>query len=271
MVRATLAWIGLTFLTVSGAFGQLQDNRDKQMNCQDGNRNGRAAHKCDIREQTLASVGQLTLDPNRNGGVSVKGWTQSNVLVRARLEAWGDSDSDASLTFSQIHSDAAAGRVTASGPDGKQWSVSYEIFVPQTHDLKVATTNGGVHISDINGRLDLSTTNGGLHLTRVIGNITAKTTNGGVHVTLAGGNWQGRQLDLETTNGGVHVEAPANFQGHIQAETTNGSVHSDFGGQTAAAGKRARTMNVTVGGGGATLKVVTRNGGIHIGRTEKVI
>jgi DUF4097 and DUF4098 domain-containing protein YvlB len=269
MVRATFGWIGLTVLTVSAAFGQLQDNREKELSCQDGNRD-RRAHKCEIREQTLASVGQLTLDPNRNGGVSVKGWTRSDVLVRARLEAWGGSDSEASLTFSQLHSDAAAGRITASGPEAAEWAVSYEVFVPQTHDLKIMTHNGGLHISDINGRMDLNTTNGGLHLNRVIGDITAKTTNGGVHVTLASGNWQGRQLDLETTNGGVHVEAPANLQARIQAETTNGGIRSDFGGQTTGR-NRPRTLDVTVGGGGATLKLVTKNGAIHVSRARERI
>src|SRR5437773_11584805 len=106
-------------LTLSAAFAQMQDNREKQLDC-NNNRDGygdRRARKCEVREQTLASVRQLSVEPGRNGGVSVKGWTQGEVLVRARMEAWAPSDSEASLLLSQIHSDASAGRVAASGPE----------------------------------------------------------------------------------------------------------------------------------------------------------
>src|SRR5579871_6407710 len=143
MGKSTFFCFGATLLLTPAMFGQLQDNRDKFLTCEDHSR-GRQAHKCELREQTLASVGQLTVDPGTNGGVTVKGWTRSDVLVRARMEAWGPSDSDAALTFGQIHSDAAAGRLTASGPSGGYWSVSYEIFAPQTQDLKITAMNGGV-------------------------------------------------------------------------------------------------------------------------------
>jgi len=267
MLKSRLPFIGLTVLTAVSAFGQLQDNRDKQLNCQDRN-NDRRAHKCDVREQTLDSVGQLTLDPGRNGGVSVKGWTRSDVLVRSRVEAWGDSDSDAGLVFSQVHVDGAAGRVAASGPESSNnsyWSVSYEVFAPQIQDLKITALNGGISVWDMNGRLDVDTKNGGLDLKRVIGDVTGKTKNGGVHLTLARSAWQGRQLDLETVNGGVTISAPANFQARIQAETVNGGIRSDFGGVVEGS-RRPRKLDVTLGGGGATLKVATKNGGISLAR-----
>jgi len=267
MVRSTFLLVGLTVLAGSAAFGQLQDNRDKQLSCQDGNFD-RRARKCEVREQTLASVGQLTLDPGRNGGVSVKGWTRSDVLVRARVEAWGDSDSDASLMFSQVHVDGAAGRVAATGPESSNhsyWSVSYEVFAPQTHDLKITGVNGGISVWDVNGRLDLDTKNGALDLRRIIGDVTGKTKNGGVRLTVAGNNWQGRQLDLETKNGGVDISVPANFQARIQAETVNGGIRSDFGGVVEGS-RRPRKLDLTLGGGGATLKVSTRNGGISLAK-----
>jgi len=284
MVKAIFAWIGLTVLTVSGAFGQLQDNREKQLNCEDRDLDLWAG-KCEMREQTLASVGQLTLDVGRRGSVSVKGWTRSDVLVRARVEAWGSSDSDASLALSQIHVDSAAGRIAATGPgfsNNSYWSVSYEIFAPQTHDLKITAVNGGISVWDVTGRMDLGTRNGPLELKRVAGDVTGKTRNGPVRLTVAGNNWQGRHLDLETRNGGVAISVPTNFQARIQAESVNGGIQSDLGG--AVEGSRPRKLDVTLAvavpaqvqrinvilvpenspSAGATLKVATRNGGISL-------
>jgi len=267
--------LAFTILIVSTAFArlslaQLQDNRDKKLTCDD-NRYGnqRQAHKCDIKEQNLASVGQLTVEPGKNGAVSIKGWTQPGVLVRARTEAWANSDSEASLLLSQVHSDASAGRVAGSGPESTKdanWSVSYEIFVPQNQELKVTTMNGPVSVWDVMGRMDLNTKNGPLDLKRVSGDITGKTQNGPVKLELAEGNWQGRQLDLATTNGPVNITVPANFQAHIQAETTNGPIRTDFGGAVDDSKGRARKLDLNVGAGGATLKVTTTNGPINVNR-----
>ena len=281
MIRSARAV--LTVLTVSAAFGQLQDNRDKQLNCENRGAAGQPnfgfdnarSHKCEVHEQTLASVGQLTIDPGRNGGVSVKGWTRNDVLVRARIEAWADSDSAASLLFSQVHSDATAGRIAASGPDPSgdssnrsNWSVSYEIFAPQSHNLTVMAKNGGISISDISGRMDLDTKNGAVSLKRVVGDITGKTKNGPVQLEAAGTNWQGRQLDLETKNGPIKISVPANFQGHGQADTVNGPVRSDLGGVVADSGSRRppHKLDLNLGAGGATLKASTKNGPISLAR-----
>src|SRR5215831_11631441 len=102
----------LATLTVAVAFGQFQDNRDKQLNC-DNRGGGREARKCEMHEQTMANVGQLAIDEVKNGGVSVKGWNGNDVLVRSRVEAYGATDSDASLILSQVHVDGAAGKLTA--------------------------------------------------------------------------------------------------------------------------------------------------------------
>jgi hypothetical protein len=267
MFRSMFPWIGLTVLTVSVAFGQSQDNRDKQLSCQDRGGDGRA-HKCEVREQTLPSVGLLTVDPGRNGGVSVKGWTRNDVLVRARVEAWGNSDSDASLLLPQVHVDVSAGRVAAGGPDSSDrsnWSVSYEIFAPQTHDLKITAVNGGISVWDVSGHMDLDTKNGPIDLKRVTGDVTGKTKNGPVRLTVGGTSGQARQFDLETKNGGVDLSVPANFQARIQAETVNGGIRSDFGGLVEGS-RRPRKLDLTLGGGGVSLKVSTKNGGIRLAR-----
>ena len=41
---------------------------------------------CEIKEQTVAAGGAITVDARKNGGVSVKGWDRNEVLVRARIQ-----------------------------------------------------------------------------------------------------------------------------------------------------------------------------------------
>jgi DUF4097 and DUF4098 domain-containing protein YvlB len=269
MCKPIFASFGLAVLTVSTAFTQLQDNRDKHLSCDEGRFSQNWAHKCEVHEQTLASVGQLTVEPGRNGGVAVRGWTRNDVLVRARMDAWGASDSEAALLLTQVHSDASAGRVAATGPETAnkvQWSVSYEIFAPQALDLKIAAFNGPISVWDVAGRMELDTKNGPLELRRVSGDITGKTKNGPVRLELAGNNWQGRQLDLETKNGPVDISVPANFQAHIQAETVRGPIRSDFGGLVADGNRSPRKVDLNLGGGGASLKIATTNGPIRLAR-----
>jgi len=251
----------------------MQDNRDKQLSCNEsGDRyRDQRSRKCEVREQTITSVRQLIVEPGRNGAVSIKGWTQGQVLVRAKLDAWGGSDSEASLLFSQIHADASPGHIAASGPEtpgNSSWSVSYEIFVPQSSDLKIATFNGPVSVSDIMGRLELTAHNGPLQLRRVVGDIIAKTTNGPIQFEPLGEGWRGQQLELETTNGPVNVKVPATFQAHVQARTVNGPIQSEFGGSASKGSRdrRANALDLNLGAGGASLKVTTQNGPIHLAR-----
>ena len=50
------AWIGLAVSTgCIPLLAQLQDNREKQMTCENGGYDGEQARHCDIREQTVPS------------------------------------------------------------------------------------------------------------------------------------------------------------------------------------------------------------------------
>ena len=85
------ARIGLAILSGSVTLpAQMRDNTEKQLTCANGGRDSDRARHCEIREQSLASIGRLNIDAGQNGGVSVKGWLRPDVLVRARVEASGD-------------------------------------------------------------------------------------------------------------------------------------------------------------------------------------
>ncbi len=249
---------------------QLRDNSEKLMTCENGGSDGERARHCDLREQTLPSIGRLSVDPGRNGGVTVKGWLRSDVLVRARVEASGDTEAAAALMTSQVSIDSSGGQVRAIGPESinnSWWSVSYEIFVPQTTDLNLKTHNGGMTISDVRGQIHFDVNNGSVHLKRVAGDVSGETVNGGIQVELTGGIWDGRQMEVSTRNGGVTVAMPSYYSAHVQAETGSGRIQSDFP-ITLEGNVRPRNVDLNLGSGGPLIHISTRNGQVTLKRAE---
>ena len=258
----------LVYCAVPGA-AQMRDNQDKTLTCKDSD--DRRSHLCDLREQSAPVTSKLEVDASPNGGVSVKGWLKSQVLVRSKVTVTGDSEAESKDILSQVQVQTSGGRIHATGPKsglmGKQkWSVSFEVFVPQHTDLQVSTTNGGVQLSDVKGNIEFASTNGGIQLARLAGSVKGSTTNGGVHIELEGTRWDGDKLDVHTTNGGVTIKLGDNYSARFAASTTNGGIHSDFPGLSVNKGWMSRSLEGTLGSGGGSITVATTNGGVHIGR-----
>jgi DUF4097 and DUF4098 domain-containing protein YvlB len=255
--------LSLSFAAL-GLFGPAAA-QEKQLNCDDHQRGGNRSSFCEMREQSVAATGRMTIDGRTNGGVSVKGWDRADVLVRSQVRAQADSDAESRTTVAQIIVHAGGGTVAADGPSGKSWSVSYEVFVPRQSDLTLTAHNGGIHIEGVRGNIDFSTTNGGVHLAQLAGQVKGRAQNGGVHITLAGNRWDGQGMDVQTMNGGVHVDVPASYSAHFETSTVNGGLHSDF--SELVRDRRQLEINADLGGGGPPVRVVTTNGGVHIGKT----
>src|SRR5437879_2406979 len=156
--------IGILFFAAIPGLAQTPKSQRPSLTCDQKDHNGRLISHCEMREQTIASAGRLTIDGRANGGISVKGWTRNEILVRAQVRTAAASEAEASLLASQVFLEAAAGRIAATGPatrDQNDWSVSYEVFVPQQSDLSLTAHNGGISVSDVQGQIEFQTVNGG--------------------------------------------------------------------------------------------------------------
>jgi hypothetical protein len=265
LLRASVLAIAVLSVTCVSAFAQQE--RKGSLSCREDNWGGdRLFSTCQIREQTLAPTGgQLSIDGRQNGGVSVKGWDQNQILVRARVHARAPSTNEAEGLARQVRIETNGGRIYAEGPDSQrnyQWDVSYEVFVPRRSDLKVETHNGGISFSEVNGRLEFTAVNGGVVLRRVGGSVRGSTTNGGLVIDLAGDRWDGEMLDVRTTNGGVVMSVPENYSALIETGTVNGGLDVDF--PVTVQGRITRQLSFNVGSGGPTVKAMTTNGGVRI-------
>jgi DUF4097 and DUF4098 domain-containing protein YvlB len=254
-------------VTFTGVAAFAQKDKDRSMTCRDDNwYNDRLVGNCEIREQTLApSGGTIAIDGKQNGGVSVKGWDQNQVLVRARVQTGAPTAAEAQALGQQVRIETSGSKIFASGPENRQnyhWDVSYEVFVPRRSDLSLETHNGGIAIADVNGRIDFSALNGGVVLKRVGGAVKGSTTNGGLVVELAGDRWDGETLDVSTTNGGVIMSVPENYSAHLETGTVNGGVTVDF--PVTVQGRLTKQIALNLGSGGATVRAMTTNGGVHL-------
>lgn len=256
-------------LTCTGVAVFAQSNT-KSLACRDNDNwyGDRLQGHCEIREQTLAlSGGTIGIDGKQNGGVSVKGWDQNQVLVRARVQTGAPTVDEARALAQQIRIETGGAKVFADGPENRRnyhWSVSYEVFVPRRADLSVETHNGGISIVDVSGKIDFSAVNGGVVLKKVGGAVRGSTTNGGLVVELSGDRWEGETLDVRTTNGGVVMSVPENYSAHVETGTVNGSVNVDF--PVTVQGRISKQVALNLGSGGATVKAMTTNGGVRLKR-----
>lgn len=240
--------------------------QEKTMSCSDESRSSERGHYCEIREATMPSVGQLDVDGGINGGISIKGANRSDVLIRSKVQAYEDDQSDSRRIASQVSVEAAAGRVRATGPTSERhgWGVSYEIFVPLRTDLTLKTHNGGISIAGVEGRMHFEAVNGGVHLRNLAGTVEGRTTNGGLNIELASDHWNGDRCDVSTTNGGITIHVPSTYSAHLETGTVNGGLNIDF--PVTVQGEVGKHFAIDLGSGGNLVRATTTNGGVRIER-----
>ncbi|GAB3867616.1 hypothetical protein GCM10028824_10400 [Hymenobacter segetis] len=220
---------------------------------------------CETRDLTMsAPAGQpLSVNADPNGGITVHGWDGPNVRIRARVQAWASNEQEATARVKRITIGTANNTLRAADPDkDKNWSVSYEIFVPRTTALTLNTVNGGISLDNLNSAITFETTNGGVNLANLGGQVKGETTNGGVNITLTGSKWDGKGLDVSTTNGGIHWKLPRAYSARLFTSTNMGGIRTEL--PVTKSGMFHKEVEASLGQGGAPVRAVTTNGGISV-------
>ncbi len=227
---------------------------------------GQQERACEIRKYTLPLEGGQVRVQGENGGLQVYGEDRRDVYLEARVTAQGSTAEEAQKLMHQVEI-LTHGTIEAKGPDtsgwhGRGWSVSFALRVPrQLTAGSFQTSNGGVAVTDVEGRVDVGSTNGALTLRSVAGDVRAHTTNGGISIALTGNRLRGQGLDARTTNGGINVKASPNLAAHLVAETTNGGIHVGYPNVQESS---HNSVDTNIGAGGGTLRLETTNGGINV-------
>jgi hypothetical protein len=262
------ALAALAIPAVAQQRGVAQAGRADDSWCQQERSSGNDRQQaCEVREFTVpAGAGQIAVDAAPNGGIQVSGGMRGDIVIQAKVAAWAESAQRARDLVAGVRVNAASDKVSAEGPSGtdrrESWSVSYRLAVPTMTSLDLKSTNGGITVENVDGRLEFTTVNGGVKLSAVSGDVHGRTSNGGVDVDLEGATWQGQGLDVETSNGGVRLRVPEQYSAHLDAGTVNGGISIDF--PVSMQGRIDREISTNLGAGGPTIRVRTHNGGVKV-------
>lgn len=232
-----------------------------------------AANDTEIFDRTIPlSVGASFSLTNVNGSISVEGWDRDAVEVHAVKTA---RQSTADLALVRINTDSEPGRVSVStiyppdSPDNDvEVNVDYTVRVPRRILLaQLATVNGAVRLSGVEGQGELRSVNGDIDVVRSAGAFSARTTNGGVHVELlrltASGAPSLNPITLETVNGSVALALPHDAAATVDARSLNGDFHSDLPMSLLSA-YSPRGVRGRLGAGGVPIRLRTVNGAIRV-------
>jgi DUF4097 and DUF4098 domain-containing protein YvlB len=150
------------------------------------------------------------------------------------------------------------------GKGGASFTVEYEIRVPENIDLNIHTTNGGVQIEKISGRLRLESTNGKIHAREISGLTRCKTTNGNIKVEFDDVS-EGDEMTFRTTNGSIKLYLPEDYGADdVELKTTNGHIDSDFPMSGSSSRKSKKRFRGAINDGDRELTCSTTNGSIHL-------
>jgi DUF4097 and DUF4098 domain-containing protein YvlB len=279
-ITSTLIISIIALACTASAFAQSKIGRDglkqREFCSSDQFTNRDRVTQSEERRFTMPTSGSLSVDAVKNGGISVRSGDANEIEVRACVSAWGDTADQANAIVSSVRINNT-GTIRAESGFDSNWSVTYQITVPRYTNLKLTANNGGISVSGVEGDLELETRNGGIALREIAGNVKGKTVNGGVSVSLSGSSWIGNGLDIETTNGGITLSLPETYAATIEASTVNGAVRSNIPELSVTTenirggwgpGGRSNQIVTALNGGGAPVKVSTKNGGITISGTK---
>jgi DUF4097 and DUF4098 domain-containing protein YvlB len=168
--------------------------------------------------------GRLEVE-NFNGSVEITGWDQSECDISGVKYASTPEMRDR-IKIDVTHS--ATGVFIRSVRPGGDFhgnvGARYVIHVPRKTELsRITSSNGPIHVADIDGRADLKTSNGPLRVDSLNGMLTGHTSNSSVTLDHVTGS-----MILHSSNGPIRAE---HAMAGVEATTSNSSITVHFDDQ----------------------------------------
>ena len=146
-----------------------------------------ASRSQEQQEMPLAGIDVLKIRGSEQGGVSVRGWDRPTARLIVCKEAVGFTQKQAQQTLGSINITVRNGEIAANGPDideSQAWWVHMILRVPKSAQLDVTSSNGGIAIRNMSGRITARAKNGGISIEKTSGRIDAFTENGPISLKL---------------------------------------------------------------------------------------
>ena len=165
---------------------------------------------------TLPAGGRLNVE-NQNGSIEISTWEKDAVEINGTKYANTQNLlKDIKIDANQTGNTVQVKTISPYGWRGN-YGARYMIRVPKRVELdRIASSNGGIRVDDVEGTARLHTSNGSIHALRLKGPLDARTSNGSVDVE----EHQGGAV-LHTSNGRITGDVT---KGDLEATTSNGGI-----------------------------------------------
>ncbi len=177
---------------------------------------------------------------NFNGSIEITGWDRDQVEIDG-VQYGATPEMRDAVKINIEATDGAVRIRTSRPPEGRgRVGVKYVIKTPRKVDLdRVTSSNGGMKIDDIEGRVRLRTSNGSVRTGRLRGSLEVATSNGTVEIGEIDGS-----ATVHTTNGRVKAEG---IRGALEATSSNGSIDAQLSRPEPHRAIRLETTNGHIG------------------------
>lgn len=225
---------------------------------------GRATEEWN-RKYPLSPGGRFEITSS-GGPVEVVAGPPGNVEVVAVMTATSMTDERAAelLRAAKIEETVAADRialVTEMNRRGGNVAIDFKVTVPADAQVFATLNNDRLKAEGLRGHIKAMVVNGQIELTGVRGTVDAATVNGRVFVKMAEVTGHVR---VESTNGQISIEVPRDAKATLNVRSVNGSITATGLNVPEATGRRIRTLESPLNGGGPEIDVRITNGRINI-------
>ncbi|MEJ2204379.1 MAG: hypothetical protein P8170_09730 [Gemmatimonadota bacterium] len=215
--------------------------------------------------------GQTTLRVSGiNGTIRVTEWGDAPwVSVRATKQVRSNSDEDAEAHLDDLEirvwSTSAEIRVETVQPlhtHGREYTVDYEILVPEGLSLVGTNGNGDITVEDLQSNVDLKVGNGNVRAIGFVGTGRVESGNGNVDVAMD--LPEGGEIVLVVGNGTAFLTVQPDVSAELNAQVGNGSI-AVTGLDMVTHVSEPHLLRSTLGSGDGMIDVLVGNGVIQIG------
>jgi hypothetical protein len=204
-----------------------------------------------------------------NGTVRITGSPTANtirVTGTRRVESHSLADAEAHLAQLQVAIDSTGTGVVVetiqpAAADGRDYTVDYEIALPEVFALTVQNANGDVAVNSMQNGVVVLCANGRVLVSGIEADTDIAVGNGAIDASVV--LPPGGRIILDVANGAIDLEIPTDTSAEFSAEVANGSI-ALVGLVLSDEVRTPTSLQGTLGGGDGTITLAVANGTIVV-------
>jgi hypothetical protein len=207
------------------------------------------------RVEIINTNGPIEVAVGPAGVVDIAGVLEAGAMTEARAnEILGAATVEETATPDHV-------RVATARKGRGDLDIRFKVTMPANARLEMTGNNGRLKAEGLRSHVKAMVVNGGIELTGMRGTVDAAGVNATVSVKMAEVTGA---LRLESTNGRIALEIPKAAKATLNARSVNGNITVTGLTTEEGTGRRIRTLESQLNGGGPEIDLRVTNGRISI-------